>query len=53
VLVPTVLRPEKRENHELEVVRIATEQPSDAVALPVGEAECAMERLVGDAAQAQ
>jgi hypothetical protein len=51
VLVPAVLRPEKREDGELEVLRIATEQRSDTVVLPVREAEGAVERLFGDAAQ--
>ena len=51
VLVAAVLRPEEREHRELEVVRIAPEQRADALVLPVGEAECAMERRFRDAAQ--
>jgi hypothetical protein len=46
-----VLGPEERENRELEVVRLAFQQRADALVLPVREAECTMERLVGDAAQ--
>ena len=51
VLVAAVLRPEQREDRELEVVRLAIEQRADALVLPVREAECTMERLVEDAAQ--
>jgi hypothetical protein len=51
VLVPAVLRPEEREDGELEVVRVALEQGSDALVLPVGQAEGAVERLFRDAAQ--
>ena len=39
VLVPAVLRPEQRENGELEMVRLAPEQAADALQLPVGESE--------------
>jgi hypothetical protein len=39
VLVAAVLRPEEREDSELEVVRLAPEQVEDALQLPVGEAE--------------
>ena len=46
VLVAAVLRPEEREHRELEVVRIAPEQRADSLVLPVGEAECAMERRI-------
>ena len=45
VLVAAVLRPEEREDRELEVVRLALEQRDDSVELPVREAELAMERL--------
>jgi hypothetical protein len=38
VLVPAVLRPEEGEDRELEVVRVAAEELSDAVRLPVREA---------------
>jgi drug/metabolite transporter (DMT)-like permease len=46
-----VLRPEQREDGELEVVRLPLEQLLDAVELPVGEAECSVERLLGDTRQ--
>jgi hypothetical protein len=48
VLVAAVLRPEQREDGELEVVRLALQQLPDAVELPVREAELAMERLFRD-----
>ena len=48
VLVAAVLRPEQREDRELEVVRLALEQLQDAVELPVGQTEGAVERLFGD-----
>ena len=51
VLVATVLGPEEREDDELEVVRLAAEKRADTVELPVREAERAVERLFGDAAQ--
>ena len=51
MLVAAVLRPEKREDRELEVVRVACEERADALVLPVGQAEGAMERLFRDAAQ--
>jgi hypothetical protein len=51
VLVPAVLRPEEREDGELEVVRVALEKSPDALVLPVGQPEGAMERLFRDAAQ--
>ena len=51
VLVAAVLRPEEREDGELEVVRLALEQLLDTVELPVGEAEGAVERLFGDPRQ--
>jgi hypothetical protein len=51
VLVAAVLRPEEREDGELEIVRLALEQPCDPRKLPVREAEGAMQRLGGDLAQ--
>jgi hypothetical protein len=51
VLVAAVLRPEEREDRELEVVRVPAEQRTDAVVLAVREPESSMERPVGDAAQ--
>ena len=51
VLVAAVLRPEEREDGELEVVRFAFEQCADSLELLVREAECAMERRIRHAAQ--
>src|SRR5581483_6829084 len=51
VLVPAVLRPEEREDRELEVVRVAPEELVDPFGLPVGQPESAMERLFGDLSQ--
>ncbi len=51
MLVAAVLRPEQREHGELEVVRVAREQRADSLVLPVGEAECAMERRIRRGAQ--
>ena len=51
VLVAAVLRPEQREDGELEVVRLALEQLVDTGVLPVREAELAVERLFRDGAQ--
>ena len=51
MLVAAVLRPEEREDRELEVVRIALEQRPDSLELLVGEPECAMERRFRHAAQ--
>jgi hypothetical protein len=45
MLVAAVLRPEEREDRELEVVRLALEQLLDTVELPVGQAEGTVERL--------
>ena len=45
VLVAAVLRPEQREDGQLEVVGRASEQLVDPLELTVGEAELAMERL--------
>jgi hypothetical protein len=39
MLVAAVLGPEKREDRELEVVRLALEQLDDALQLPVGQPE--------------
>jgi hypothetical protein len=51
VLVAAVLRPEQREDGELEVVRLAAQELLDSVELPVGEPEGAMERLFRDGRQ--
>jgi hypothetical protein len=51
MLVPAVLGPEQREDGELEVVRLALEQPADTVELPVRQAEGAVERLFRDRSQ--
>jgi hypothetical protein len=51
MLVAAVLRPEQREDRELEIVRPAAEQLLDSVELPVGEPEGAMERLFRDGRQ--
>jgi len=52
VLVAAVLRPQQREDRELEVVRRALQQLADTVELPVRQAESAMERLFRDLRQA-
>ena len=52
VLVAAVLRPEEREDGELEVVRVAAEELPDSIRLPVGETEGPMERLFRDLRQA-
>jgi hypothetical protein len=46
-----VLRPEQREDGELEVVRVAAEQRLYALQLPVRQTEGAVERLFGDLRQ--
>jgi hypothetical protein len=51
VLVAAVLGPEKREDRELEMVRVAAEQLPDTLRLPVGQTERAVERLGGDLRQ--
>ena len=51
MLVTAVLRPEQREDGQLEVVRLTLEQLLDARVLPVGEAELAVEWLFRDRAQ--
>ena len=45
MLVAAVLRPEQREDRELEVVRVAAEQLVDAVELLVGQPQRTVERL--------
>jgi hypothetical protein len=52
MLVPAVLRPEEREDGELEVVRVAAEKLPDSFRLPVGETKGAVERLLSDLRQA-
>ena len=51
MLVAAVLRPEEREDGELEMVGLAPHQRDDAGELPVREAELTMERLFRDRAQ--
>jgi hypothetical protein len=56
MLVAAVLRPEEREDRQLEVVRVALEQLDDALQLPVGQSQlsmdrCAVVRLLGDLRQ--
>jgi hypothetical protein len=51
VLVAAVLRPEQREDRELEVVRVALQQFADSLELAVREPEGAVERLFGDPRQ--
>jgi hypothetical protein len=46
-----VLRPEQREDRQLEVVRIALQQFADSLVLAVREPEGAVERLFGDPRQ--
>ena len=45
MLVAAMLGPQQREDRELELVRVATEQLPNTVELPVGQAQGAMERL--------
>jgi hypothetical protein len=45
VLVTAVLGPEQREDGELEIVRLPTEEFADSRVLAVGEPEGSMERL--------
>jgi hypothetical protein len=47
VLVAAVLRPEEREDGELEVVRVSAEQLPDTVRFPVRETEGAVNGLMG------
>jgi hypothetical protein len=51
MLVAAVLRPEQREDRELELVRLAFEQLDDSGVLGVGKTERAMERLFRDPRQ--
>ena len=51
MLVPAVLRPEEREDGQLEMVRLALEQLLDTVEFPVGQPEGVVERLFGDPRQ--
>ena len=51
VLVAAVLRPEQREDGQLEAVRVALEQAADTFQLPVGEAEGTVQRLFRDCRQ--
>jgi hypothetical protein len=51
MLVAAMLRPEQREDGELEVVRLADEQLDDARVLGVGEAERLVQRLFRDPRQ--
>ena len=51
VLVAAVLRPEEREDRQLEVVRRSAEQLPDTVELSVGETERTVKRLVGHGSQ--
>jgi hypothetical protein len=48
MLVPAVLRPQEREDRELEVVRLALQQGADAVELPVRQAERTVKGLMRD-----
>jgi len=47
VLVAAVLRPEEREDRELEVVRVAPEQLPDTLGLPVGQTKGAVKKGLG------
>ena len=51
MLVAAVLRPEQREDGELEVVRVSAQEPADPLQLPIGEPECSMEWLFDDLRQ--
>ena len=51
VLVAAVLRPEQREDRQLEVVRRPAEQLPDTVELSVGQTERTVKRLVGHGSQ--
>jgi hypothetical protein len=51
MLVAAVLRPEQREDRELEVVRLALEQFADTRELTVGETEGPVQRLFEDPRQ--
>ena len=51
MLVAAVLRPEQREDGELEVVRLPLQQLDDARELPVGETERPVQRLFDELRQ--
>jgi hypothetical protein len=51
MFVAAVLRPEQREDRELEVVRLPLEQFADTRELAVGETERPVERLFEDSRQ--
>src|ERR671910_2305579 len=56
MLVAAVLRPEQREDRQLEMVRLALQQLDDALQFPVGQSQlsmdrCAVEGLLGDLRQ--
>jgi len=51
MLVAAVLRPEEREDRQLEMVRLALEQVDDSGELPVREAEGSVDGLFGDLRQ--
>jgi hypothetical protein len=51
VLVSAVLRPEEREDGELEVVGVPPEERADSLELAIREAKCAMERRIRRRAQ--
>jgi predicted transcriptional regulator len=51
MLVAAVLRPEQREDRELEVVRLASEKTPDSLELAVREPERAVQRLFRDLRQ--
>jgi hypothetical protein len=51
MLVAAVLRPQQREDRELEVIRLALEQLTDSSVLGVAKTERAMERQFGDPRQ--
>jgi hypothetical protein len=51
VLIAAVLGPKKREDGELEVIRLPVEQIADPIELSVLETECAVERLFDDPRQ--
>ena len=51
MLVAAVLRPQQREDRELEVVGLALQQAADTAELAVREAQGTVQRLFGDRAQ--
>jgi hypothetical protein len=51
MLIGAVLRPQQREDGELEMIRVAAEQLLDTGELPVRQAEGAVERLFRDRRQ--